>query len=54
MDPEPSIFLDQISPKAGLDVPQKLPMSTAATVTVTSRYITEFLTHTIGRMERWV
>jgi len=48
---ESSNFLDQISREIGIDVPQKLPTSTPATITF--RYITEFLTHAIGRMERW-
>ena len=47
----PESFLDYIANKARLVIPKKLPASTPATLTY--RYISDFLTHSVGRLERW-
>jgi hypothetical protein len=51
LGPNPDRFLDEISREARLTVPKKLPASTAATLTY--RYISDFLTHSVGRLENW-
>jgi hypothetical protein len=49
--PEPERFLDDIAREARLPVPKKLPTSTPAILTC--RYISDFLTHSIGKREHW-
>ncbi|HEY0982936.1 MAG TPA: hypothetical protein VGE80_12465 [Schlesneria sp.] len=44
-------FLDEIGAAIGLTTPEQLPKST--TTTITFRFISEFLTHAIGRLEQW-
>ena len=44
-------FLDEIEQAMGLTHPTPLPSSTSATITF--RFISEFLTHATGRLERW-
>lgn len=44
-------FLDEIEKAMGLTHPSPLPKSTPATITF--RFVSEFLTHAIGRLERW-
>ena len=44
-------FLDEIEQAMGLTHPTPLPSSTSATITF--RFVSEFLTHAIGRIERW-
>ncbi|HNY85931.1 MAG TPA: hypothetical protein PKN23_05490 [Candidatus Hydrogenedentes bacterium] len=51
LGPEPNKFLDEIAHEARLKVPKKRPASTAATLTY--RYISDFLAHSIGRLEKW-
>jgi hypothetical protein len=51
LGPEPDKFLDEIAHEARLTVPKKLPASTAATLTY--RYISDSLAHSIGRFEKW-
>ncbi len=48
---DPLPFLDEISDAIGADVPANLPKSTS--VTISFRFICEFLTHMVGRLERW-
>ena len=48
---DPRRFLNEICDALGIDAPQKLPMSTPATISF--RYIGEFLTHALGRLEQW-
>ena len=48
---DPRRFLDEIGDAIGIDAPTKLPKSTPATISF--RYICEFLTHTVGRLETW-
>ena len=47
----PSGFLDDIANEARLVIPKKLPASTPATLTY--RYISDFLAHSISRLENW-
>ena len=47
----PVSFLDKISRDARLEIPHKLPLSTPEVITY--RFISEFLTHSIGRLEKW-
>jgi hypothetical protein len=44
-------FLDEIGDAIGIEAPKKLPKSTPATISF--RYICEFLTHAVGRLEQW-
>ncbi|MCA9178439.1 MAG: hypothetical protein KDB14_28460, partial [Planctomycetales bacterium] len=44
-------FLDEVCDSLGVLAPLKLPRSTPTTVTF--RYIREFLTHTVGRLDHW-
>lgn len=48
---DPRRLLDEVARKAGLALPKKLPASTPAIISY--RFITEFLTHSIGRLETW-
>jgi hypothetical protein len=48
---DPKDFVTEVARKAGLPEPIKLPKSAASTVTF--RFITDFLTHSIGRLEHW-
>lgn len=45
------IFLNDIAHEIRLTIPKKRPISTPATLTY--RYISDFLTHSIGRLENW-
>ena len=47
----PTTFLDEIANGARLPIPKKRPPSTPATLTY--RYISDFLTHSVGRLENW-
>jgi len=47
----PDDFLDDISHEVGLAPPRKLPPSTSETIVY--RFISDFLTHSIGRLESW-
>jgi len=47
----PVIFLDEIAQEVRLVPPKHLPTSTPTTIVF--RFISDFLTHTIGRLERW-
>lgn len=47
----PERFLDELTGSLGLQIPKKLPISSASTITY--RFIGEFLTHSIGRREFW-
>lgn len=49
--PQPSRFLDAVCNAARLEIPDRLPSTTPATLVF--RFITEFLTHAVGRPERW-
>lgn len=51
LGPEPDKFLDEIAHEARLTVPKKLAASTPAALTF--RYISDFLTHSVGRLEHW-
>ncbi|PAY16352.1 hypothetical protein CKO51_27250 [Rhodopirellula sp. SM50] len=51
LDDEPQIFLDEITEALGRQVVQTISASTPTTITY--RFIAEFLTHSIGRRERW-
>ncbi len=44
-------FIDEIEMAIGLTHPKPLPHSTTATITF--RFICDFLTHSIGRLEQW-
>jgi hypothetical protein len=44
-------FLDELEQAMGFTHPTPLPSSTSATLTF--RFVPEFLTHAIGRLERW-
>lgn len=44
-------FLDEVCQSLRLEVPQRLPPSTPSTVTY--RFVAEFLTHSVGRLETW-
>ena len=48
---DPLRFLDEIGDAIGIAVPKSLPRSTPTTISF--RYICEFLTHAVGRLERW-
>lgn len=48
---EPGQFLDEIETAIGISPLKTLPKSTPTTICF--RYICEFLTHAIGRLERW-
>lgn len=48
---EPDRYLDDIAHETRLTVPKKLPASTPATLTY--RYISDFLTHSICRLGNW-
>lgn len=48
---EPARLLDEVCSAAGLDIPSKLPPTTSASLVF--RTVTEFLTHTVGRLEYW-
>lgn len=48
---DPVTYLDEITRSIGYEVPSPLPSSTPATLAF--RYISEILTHTIGRREHW-
>ena len=48
---KPVSFLDQIGDAIGLKCPAPLPKSTPTTIAY--RYISEFLTHSVGRLEAW-
>ena len=47
----PDRFLDKISNDARLQIPSKLPISTPETITY--RIISDFLTHAVGRRDKW-
>ena len=47
----PDNFLEDVAHKAGLVPPNKLPTSTPETIVY--RFISDFLTHSVGRRERW-
>jgi len=47
----PDLFLDEVTVALRLPVPKHLPSSTETTIAY--RFVAEFLTHTIGRRERW-
>lgn len=47
----PLKFIDELTVALRLPIPKALPPSTAATVAY--RFIAEFLTHTVGRLELW-
>lgn len=47
----PDLFFDEIAHETRLPVPKKRPVSTPTTLTY--RYISDFLTHSIGRLENW-
>lgn len=47
----PSRFLDKIAEDARLQIPTKLP--TSAPETLIYRFIADFLTHSIGRLDKW-
>jgi hypothetical protein len=51
LGPSPGGFLDDIAHDVRLTIPKKRPVSTPATLTY--RYISDFLTHSIGRLENW-
>ena len=44
-------FLDEIGAAIGLAAPKPLPKSTPTTIAF--RFVCEFLTHTVGRLEQW-
>lgn len=48
---EPLRFLDALGEAYGVAPPKSLPKSTPDTISF--RYICEFLTHAVGRLERW-
>ena len=51
LQPKPESFLDEIAREARLLPPKKLPSSTPATIVY--RFVADFLSHSLGRMERW-
>ena len=51
LQPKPERFLDEICKEARLVSPKPLPPSTPATIVY--RFIADFLTHSIGRLDRW-
>lgn len=51
LGPSPRRVLDLVAHEARLPVPDKLPASTPATLTC--RFISEFLSHSFGRLCRW-
>lgn len=48
---DPRSFLDDIGAAIGVTAPEPVPSSTPATITF--RFICEFLTHAVGRLECW-
>lgn len=48
---DPRHFLDEVCDAIGIEAPQKLPTSTPTTISF--RYICEFVTHAVGRLEQW-
>lgn len=48
---DPPRFLDEIGDAIGIAAPKSLPKSTP--MTISFRYICEFLTHAVGRLEKW-
>lgn len=48
---DPRRFLDTIGEAVGIAAPNKLPKSTPTTISF--RYVSELLTHTVGRLENW-
>lgn len=51
LEESPKKLLDEIAREAGLRIPGKLPISTPAVLVY--RFIAEFLTHSIGRLDDW-
>ena len=49
--PKPEMFLDEVGQEARLVPPKKLPVSTPETIVY--RFIADYLTHSVGRLERW-
>ncbi len=47
----PAKFLDKVVSDVRLQIPQKLPISSPETITY--RFISDFLTHSIGRLDKW-
>lgn len=48
---DPRRFLDEVTDAMGTETPANLPKSTPATVSF--RFISELLTHAVGRLEKW-
>jgi hypothetical protein len=51
LQPTPAKFLDEIAQEVRLVPPKHLPTSTPTTIVY--RFIADFLTHAIGKLERW-
>lgn len=48
---DPELLLNEVGMATGIDRPKKLPSSTPETVVL--RFVAEFLTHAIGRLDAW-
>ena len=51
LQPTPAKFLDEIAQAVRLVPPKKLPTSTPETIVY--RFISDFLTHAMGRLDKW-